>query len=118
MNVKCNYEFEDHKNAILFLKGVLVGYATKKGMKHSSIRPESEYYQKGREFAEKNPYSYSDWATSAHIIYNRLRHERPHKGSFDLDQQHLNENSYDVRFLIESLTEILGEDTSQLMEGF
>lgn len=118
MNKIYKFDHESHKNAIAFLKGIIIAYAKECGMKHSSTKPETEFFEKGRTLVEKKSYLDSYWITIVHIIYNRLRHRRPHKSSFEADQEYLNQNSYLAHSVIESLSEILGEDASKLMEGF
>lgn len=121
MNEKYKFEFEGHRDAINYLKGIIVAYATECGMRHSSNKTITEDYENGKAFMKdklSGLYCPSDWITTAHIIYNRLRHERPHKGSFDTDQEHLDQNKNVARSILKDLEGYLGENAAQLMEGF
>ena len=64
-----------HRNVCAFLKGFIVGYSKRTGMKWD-------------EFSKRlNP----DYITFAHIIYNWIRHDRPHLGSETRDQKFVEE---------------------------
>jgi len=89
-----------------YLKGSIVGYAVKNGMKHESKRTPSEEFQAGYD-------SLSSWAsvdvTIHHIYYNWLRHGRPHTGSAESDAAFLADNGYAVKGFIKAIREHFGE---------
>jgi len=89
------------RKAMAFLKGCCVGYAISNGAKYKSKKEQGEDFTLGLELAkpisktykqlsggEYTYHVYKDklWATVCHIAHNRLRHERPHTGSYDSDQ--------------------------------
>lgn len=78
-------ERESHRKACAYLKGYIVGYAVNQGMKWNGDSEKTQEFKDGWED--------SSWVnpTFAHIIYNRLRHERPHLGSREADQAFLDD---------------------------
>ena len=113
MNIKYGFDKVSQMNAINFLKGIIVSYSKKNGMKHSSKKQETEYYQKGKLLFESKYYFDAKCITVVHIIYNRLRHEKAHKDSFSSDQSYINMGYY---FPSDILKEILGENYIKLTE--
>jgi len=79
------------REAIVFIKGILVGYAIGKGVKYSSKRTPSETFQNGMEEGAKISLSVygQETITKIHVIYNRLRKTRAHTGSAEQDQKAL-----------------------------
>ncbi len=72
---------EDDKDRIAFrracayFKGFVVGYAASRGMKWDGDPDRTPEFREG--------WKQSQWASAAdvtfiHVVYNRLRHERPH----------------------------------------
>lgn len=73
-------QLESLRKACAYLKGYIVGYAVKQGMKWSGDPERTEEFKQG--------WDDSSWVnpTFAHIIYNRIRHDRSHLGSREADQ--------------------------------
>ena len=65
-----------HRNAIAYLKGQIVGYATREGMKYETRKTFSPEFQKGLESVPR--YAGEEWVTERHMAHNMLRHDRPH----------------------------------------
>jgi hypothetical protein len=75
---------ETHRKACAYLKGYLVGYAKRKGMKWEGDAERTPEFAKGFEESKRVG---ADTITFAHIIYNWIRHDRPHLGSEERDEQ-------------------------------
>jgi hypothetical protein len=92
-------EEKAQRDAIKFLKGCLVGYIIESGRKYESTKEPTKYFQEGLDFAKPEEkvicgeiYKFKkrrQWATVCHILHNRLRHKKPHTGSWESDQKHL-----------------------------
>ena len=82
------------RNLLVYLKGRIIGYAVRKGMKWESKMEPTAAFQMGYDFGFKKPVNdypwkqqyYKDEVTALHVIHNRLRHERPHTGSQPMDE--------------------------------
>lgn len=83
---------ESHRKACAYLKGRVVGYAVRCGMKWDGDPERTAEFKEG--FNE-----YGGDLTTLHIIYNRLRHNRPHLGSWEADQEYLDERWYASKIL-------------------
>jgi len=84
------------KKVLAYLKGWIVGNASKKGMKWKSGRVWTEEFGRGYEDGQKvvgydflhydgEVGKWMSMSTAVHIIHNRLRHDRPHTGSVERD---------------------------------
>lgn len=73
------------RNAIAYLKGQIIGYAVRKGIKWESTREQTKFFQAGFDRAQL---SYLDerWVTARHIIHNRLRHNKPHLANREAEE--------------------------------
>ena len=91
----------NERKAISYLKGMIIAYGIENGLKWKSNREPSEAFQAG--FDSK---SHAD-ITSVHILYNRLRHNRPHTFSVENDQEIL-ENSFYINILKEKIMSFAG----------
>ena len=95
------------RKAMNFLKGCGVGYAFNKGAKYKSTKEYQEDFAQGlrnantketkitvngRELTRRR-IATRQWATVCHIVHNRLRHNRPHTGSYESDQKFLTDFS-------------------------
>lgn len=97
-----------HRKACAYLKGYIVGYAVNQGMKWEGDPERTEEFKRGWEEASwVNP-------TFAHIIYNRIRHDRPHLGSREADQEYLDEGRYGTSKLLATLAEF-GVDVQEVL---
>lgn len=100
-------ERESHRKACAYLKGRIVGYAVNQGMKWDGDPDRTEEFKQGFEgFTWDN-------VTTLHIIYNRIRHNRPHLKSWDADQEHL-DNSWGASKILAKLAEF-GYDVKGLV---
>jgi len=97
------------RKAIDYLKGCIVGYITENDGKYESSKEQREDFKKG---FEKHRYAGSGWITVCHIIHNRLRHNRPHTGSYESDQEFLTDFSgerWENSFAVRELKKILSD---------
>jgi len=62
-----------HRKACAYLKGCIIGYAHAKGMKWNGDICRTTEFKMGYESK-----FHGDTITFLHIIYNRLRHDKPH----------------------------------------
>jgi hypothetical protein len=82
-------------NEMLYLKGRIVGYSVRKGMKWSYNHKISPAFQIGYDEGFKAPDNDFPWyeatrkaeITAIHIEYNHRRHERPHTSSEESDKK-------------------------------
>jgi hypothetical protein len=72
-----------HRNACAYLKGYIVGYSKRRGMKWNGDVERTPQFKQGWEDSKRRS---SETITFAHIIYNWLRHERPHLGREKRDE--------------------------------
>jgi hypothetical protein len=102
--------------ACAYLKGYIVGQSVKRGMKWESKKEPTESFQAGFDKASERGCGFhsSQALTIAHIIHNRLRHNRPHTKDDDAFISKTRENFYGLRYgimlLKEDLSEVLSED--------
>lgn len=83
-----------NRNFALYLKGRIIGYSVRHGMKWSSKHASSPIFQLGYDEGIKplkNDYSWTliqdkSEITAIHIIYNNLRHNKPHTKSVENDE--------------------------------
>jgi len=66
---------EVHRSACAYLKGYIVGYSRRHGMKWDGDESRTEPFARG---FEDSRHVASATVTFAHVIYNKLRHGRPH----------------------------------------
>jgi len=74
-----------HRKAVAFLKGIIVARCINYGMKHSSSSEPSAEFLAGQEFYHEQWLAPVDRITAIHILYNRIRHKRPHTESRERD---------------------------------
>jgi hypothetical protein len=75
---------ESHRKACAYLKGYLVGYAKRRGMKWDGDEERTPEFAQGFNDSKRIG---RDTITFAHIIYNWIRHDRPHLGSERRDEE-------------------------------
>ena len=73
-----------HQKACSYLKGFVVGYAVRQGMKWKGDA-EKQYPEFHDGYKASQSFISAETVTFTHIIYNRLRHERPHIKGGDSD---------------------------------
>lgn len=66
-----------HRKACAYLKGLICGYADKAGHKYHTTKERTPEFDKGFK-AASDGWLGADAITEAHILHNRLRHNRPH----------------------------------------
>jgi len=81
-------KIDAHRKSVAFLKGAIVGFATAKGMKYASKREPNGEFAIGLEYGKDILWA-SNRITVLHILYNRIRHLRPHTGSISGDNTFL-----------------------------
>lgn len=96
------------RNARLFLKGLIIKKSIMEGMKYSSSKTPSKWFETGMNTSS------SVCVTNCHIIYNRMRHDRPHTFSLENDQKILTEWKYDTSVIINILIKNFGQE---IVEG-
>ena len=79
---------ETHRKVCAYLKGYLVGYSKRKGMNWKGDKTRTEEFALGFEASKRMS---PDYITFAHIIYNWIRHDRPHLGTEERDQVFVDE---------------------------
>lgn len=82
-------------HACAYLKGYVVGHAVKMGMKWDGDHERTQAFKEGWDDGHN---SCQVCVTYAHILYNRLRHNRPHRNSGKLDFHYLAESEDPQRF--------------------
>ena len=95
-----------------YLKGEIVGYAARNGMKHASKRTPSEEFQAGY---DKLPVWDGTGVTIRHIYYNWLRHGRSHTGSAESDAAFLAQQGYSVKEFLKDIRDRFGEAGIELL---
>ena len=91
-----------HRKACAYLKGLIVGAASNRGMKWNGDPERTPEFKDGYEKAQEGYVP----LTAVHIIYNRIRHDRPHLVSVEVDSVALKEtSSYYMMPIIEKLAE-------------
>jgi hypothetical protein len=97
---------ESHRNACAFLKGYIVGYSKRHGMKWDGDESRTEAFADGfgrsRNVGPKT-------LTFAHVVYNRLRHDRPHLGSAQRDEEFVEEFRREFSIIANPLLTTLAE---------
>jgi hypothetical protein len=104
----------NERDAMMYLKGCVVGYAIRQGEKYSSKKKPNDLFQDGLDEAKpkeivskhgwkRTRYTNSVWVTVRHIVHNRMRHDRSHTGSFESDQEFLKKNWHEVKILLREL---------------
>jgi hypothetical protein len=113
------------RKAMSFLKGCVVGYATRKGQKHKSTKTPTEDFLAG--FAYSGPqkvvkygheytiYRNDDWITVAHIVHNRTRHDRPHTESNSSDNAIIRSRANTVKEIVEEVESRYNIDLDSLL---
>ena len=108
------------RNVMAYLKGRIVGYSVRKGMKWHSSRKPSIAFQMGYDKGVKKPERDFSWnqdvfkaeITSIHIRYNRLRHDRPHTGGVESDDRSLGKTTKSFERLLQDdvqIASLIGE---------
>jgi len=92
-----------YRRACTYLKGLIVGYGMRWGMKWESKREPSEDFQAGMN-------QLTSFINTAHIIYNRLRHNRPHLNSINSDTEYLNRDPRTERWIKERVSDHIDYD--------
>jgi hypothetical protein len=77
------------RKACAYLKGYVVGLSVRKGMKWKSTKESSESFQEGFDSAQKPIWVSDEYVTLIHILYNRFRHDRPHRQTVELDDEYI-----------------------------
>ena len=92
-----------HRKACAYLKGIIVGYASSHGMKWNGDPDRTPEFKDGYEKGIKESY----FPISAiHVIYNRIRHNRPHRKTVGDDTACLKSTSnYYLKPVFEKLEE-------------
>ena len=72
-----------HRKACAYLKGYIVGYGSSRGMKWDGDPDRTPEFKQGMEDSRRGN------ITFVHILYNRMRHSRPHLASYDLDSNYM-----------------------------
>jgi hypothetical protein len=101
-----------HRKSCAYLKGYIVGYSKRRGMKWDGDEEGgTTEFKQGWDDSQRCD---SETVTLAHIIYNRIRHDRPHCGSREKDSEYIREHRWRGGKLMNalakmgcSLTEIL-----------
>ena len=73
---------ETHRQVCAYLKGYIVGYAKCAGMKWDGDLTRTKEFKQGFEDSSNCDDS---MVTVAHIVYNRVRHNKPHRKTRELD---------------------------------
>jgi len=90
-----------HRKSCAYLKGFVVGYAVKAGMKWDGDPDRTPEFRKG--FDDAQSWRYGPTAvTYVHCLYNSIRHDRPHLGSTEKDNSILSFYRGNVRNLTET----------------
>ena len=105
-------KIDAHRKAVAFLKGTIIGFATEKGMKYKSKREPNGVFATGVKYGKDKSWI-RNWITILHILYNRIRHLRPHTGSIEGDDIFLQKYSY-PRDIKEKILEISGIEYENL----
>ena len=97
-----------HKKACAYLKGFVVGHAVINGMKWGGDSSRTPEFNEGYNDGQKTS---SACITYAHILHNRLRHNRPHRTSGELNHQYLVDSDDPGRFDQDHIQYMLWEYT-------
>lgn len=97
-----------HRRACAYLEGFVVGHAVSNGMKWDGDPSRTKEFEEGY---NNGCNSFSRDATYAHILYNRIRHNRPHRTSGKLNHQFLEDSEDPRRFDEEHILYMLWEYT-------
>ena len=104
-----------HQKACAYLKGYIVGYSKRKGMKWDGDEERTPEFKQGWEDSKRRT---SETITFAHIIYNWLRHDRPHLGREKRDEAYVKEfrekHAWTGNKLLNALAE-LGVDIEEIL---
>lgn len=86
-------EQQDLHDALVFLKGIIVSYSVAKGMKYDSKHAPTPLFEEGMTLGADiaDRWNGKEIITALHVLYNRLRHNRPHTGSVETDEKALSE---------------------------
>jgi len=113
-------EEQKRRNIIAFMKGWIVAQSIKKGLKYSSTKNSSKEFKLGQEKGFEK-YLASSHITALHIIYNRLRHNKPHTKSYLEDQKTLNlylyQNGFYTFSINNELEKLLPKETVDNLFG-
>jgi hypothetical protein len=104
-------ENQIHRKACAYLKGYIVGYSKRHGMKWNGDEdggtPE---FKQGWDDSLRCD---SETITLTHIIYNRIRHDRPHCG-VDKDAEYIREHRWRGNKFLNALAE-MGYPVSEVL---
>jgi len=90
------------RKAIVYLKGFIIGYSVANGMKWSSKITPSPVFLSGQKDGEHARWN-KTLVNGVHVLYNRIRHNRPHGSSFDTDSVMLKAAEYSLKEIYEKL---------------
>lgn len=102
-----------HRRVCAYLKGYIVGYSKRKGMKWKGDPERTSEFAHGYEDSKRKD---SKNITFVHILYNWVRHERCHLGSEDLDESFVKEyRQYYSNKILKKLSD-LGLDVQKVLK--
>jgi len=106
------------RKACAYLKGLIVGYARRNGMKWDGDPSRTSEFKLGFE-TERFGFPRFDEkvATYVHILYNRLRHDRPHLESVEADNEFIRWHIWERPLPTQAITgalDDLGFDVNEL----
>lgn len=113
-----------HRKACAYLKGYIVAASQNRGMKWEGDPERTPEFKQGYEDGQYVP---APGLTLAHIIYNRLRHQKPHRtsgkhhydaGHTDFDQSHIAHMRHEWPGMVNKLASQLanyGIDVSEVL---
>lgn len=106
------------RDFLVYLKGRIVGYAVKKGMKWASKNEMSEAFKIGYDESVNKLKYFDRWTgrediTAIHVMHNRLRHTKPHTDSVETDNVHLARMSFVEMRSIERVRSDFAEKSSK-----
>lgn len=105
-----NTRKETFHKATGYLKGILTGYADRKGYAYHSTKEQKSAFAAGFKLGGKGGFRERD-ITSIHILYNRIRNRPPHRGTPEKDALYGIEDSRRI------LRDFIGEDLALIEEA-
>ena len=103
-----------HRRVCAYLKGYIVGYSKRRGMKWKGNPEKTSEFAQGYEDSKRKD---SEHITFAHILYNWVRHDRCHLGKEERDQNFVDEyrkQSFGSNKLIAKLAD-MGLDVQEVL---
>lgn len=93
-----------HRKVCAYMKGYIVGYSKRRGMKwEGNEEGGTPEFKQGWDDSQRCD---SETVTLAHIIYNRIRHDRPHCGSCEKDSEYIREHRWRGNKFLNALAEM------------